>query len=240
MPAVAGQAGRMQVPPEGGMFVRDPAAARAQAIRDKVALFQREGLPVPPHLQSLLDGLPVGEDDSAVELVNSVTGEHIADVDVDAGETPPANIGSTSNIFPVKEKAPVKDTAPAPGYTASDQPAAPAAEVHVAVVPGQTTLSSSGDLSVEVVAEETGAVLGTVSAPAEPETRVTVDDIDQGPPQVSSRPDGAHPGEAIEPESKPLAEPSVELSVPPLPKPGPPTAPRRGRPAKKVSPPQSR
>lgn len=151
----------MQVPPDGGMFVRDPAAARAQAIREKVALFQKEGVPIPEHLQTLLDGLPDG-DDSAVELVDKVTGKLLAEVDVDDALAP-----RPVKSAPVKQKAPTEEKAP--GYTTSDQPADPEPEheahVHVAIAP-ETTLSSSGDLSVQVVAEDTGAVLGTVEAPA--------------------------------------------------------------------------
>lgn len=74
MSAVRGRDGRTSPPPPGGVYVRDPQAARAEAIRARVALHKRRGEPVPTHLQYLFDQLPAGEDHD-VDLVNEKTGE---------------------------------------------------------------------------------------------------------------------------------------------------------------------
>jgi hypothetical protein len=86
-----GYYGRIAPPPEGDIFVRDPAAARAEAIRAKVALFKRHGEPVPEHLQMLFDTLPKQrEGDKAVDLVDAVSGEHVGGVSLEfAGEVAP-------------------------------------------------------------------------------------------------------------------------------------------------------
>ncbi len=116
----------MQVPPEGEMYVRDPAAARADAIRQKVALYTRHGIPIPEHLQAMFDELPPAGDSSEVELVDAVTGEHVAEVDVN--KSPPKSLKKETEA-PVVE-APV-----------------------VAVAPEETTIASSGDLHVDVAVE---------------------------------------------------------------------------------------
>lgn len=85
--AVQGRDGRIQAPPRGDMYVRDPRAARAQAIRDRVAQFKEQGIEIPDHLQKLFDELP---DPAAqeVELVDAVSGEHVADVELEPASVP--------------------------------------------------------------------------------------------------------------------------------------------------------
>jgi hypothetical protein len=80
--AVSGRDGRLPVAPKGDLYVRDPGAARAEAIRERVAMHKRHGTPIPDHLQMLYDRLPPEGDNEDVELVDAVTGEHVAEVEM--------------------------------------------------------------------------------------------------------------------------------------------------------------
>ena len=90
--AVQGQDGRLAAAPEGDMYVRDPRAARAKAIRERVALHVEQGIPVPKHLQALFDELPPEDGTVKNEDVELITeaGEHVAEVDLDEGEPQPS------------------------------------------------------------------------------------------------------------------------------------------------------
>jgi hypothetical protein len=77
----SGNEGRLPAPPKGEMYIRDPEAARAQAIRERVAMYKGQGKPVPEHLQHLFDTLPEHEK-TDIELVDAKTGRHISDVQV--------------------------------------------------------------------------------------------------------------------------------------------------------------
>jgi hypothetical protein len=99
--AIKGQDGRMPAPPKGDLYVRDPIAARAKAIRDRVALYKEQKKDVPEHLQELYDQLPPEEVDTneEVELVDAVTGEHVAEVHLDEGRPQPAGVGSNTPVY---------------------------------------------------------------------------------------------------------------------------------------------
>ena len=107
----------MSPPPEGDIFVRSPLFARAQAIREQVALLKSLKQPVPPHLQALFNALKE-ESKSAVQAVEETTGVEDVEVTVDKGEPAPADVGSNSNIFteptPEPEPAPEPEPEPAP------------------------------------------------------------------------------------------------------------------------------
>lgn len=103
----AGRDGRLAPAPKGDIYRRDPEAARAQAIRERVALFQRQGKPVPDHLQHLYDSLPSHEK-LDVDLVDEKTGDQISEVDV---------------VGPGRSAAPREDLAPPPGpFSRSQRP----------------------------------------------------------------------------------------------------------------------
>lgn len=99
--AIVGQDGRLPAPPEGDLYVRDPRAARAKAIRDRVQMYKDQQKEVPEHLQRLFDELPdeTGVINEEVELVDQVTGEHVAEVILDEGEPQPSGTGSNTNVF---------------------------------------------------------------------------------------------------------------------------------------------
>jgi hypothetical protein len=80
VPAATGMFGRVSAPPEGGIYVRDPEAAEAKAIRERVAAFEAAGEKVPKHLQTMLDQISVAKDASDIKLVDAVTGEEISKV----------------------------------------------------------------------------------------------------------------------------------------------------------------
>jgi arginyl-tRNA synthetase len=63
-----GKAGRVPPPPEGKIYVRDPAAASAQAIKDAVAVYEATGAEVPEHLAELAAGLSEEVDDVIIEV----------------------------------------------------------------------------------------------------------------------------------------------------------------------------
>ena len=65
---VLGKAGRVPPPPEGKIYVRDPAAASAQAIKDAVAVYEATGAEVPEHLAELAAGLSEEVDDVIIEV----------------------------------------------------------------------------------------------------------------------------------------------------------------------------
>lgn len=79
---VGGDYGRLAAPSPGTMYVRDPEAARTLAIQNHIALFERAGQPIPEHLLRLAEGRAPVTDGDDVILVDSLTGEVIADVDV--------------------------------------------------------------------------------------------------------------------------------------------------------------
>jgi hypothetical protein len=95
VPATTGMFGRVSAAPEGGIYVRDPEAAEANAIRERVAAFEAAGEKVPKHLQTMLAKISVGKSASEVKLVDAITGEELSKVKhVDAQErdeagTPP-------------------------------------------------------------------------------------------------------------------------------------------------------
>jgi hypothetical protein len=96
VPATTGMFGRVSAAPEGGIYVRDPEAAEANAIRERVAAFEAAGEKVPKHLQTMLAKVSVGKNASEVKLVDAVTGEELSKVKhVDAqgfdeaGQPPP-------------------------------------------------------------------------------------------------------------------------------------------------------
>lgn len=90
--AVLGQDGRLPAAPDGDRFVRDPRAARAKAIRERVAMHREQNIPIPDHLQALFDELPPDDGTVKNEDVELVTdsGEHVAEVDLDKGEPQPS------------------------------------------------------------------------------------------------------------------------------------------------------
>ena len=65
----SGRFGRTSPPPEGKVFVRDPAAANAKAVRDAVATFEAAGQEVPEHLAAVAGEL--GEPTDVVIEVDS-------------------------------------------------------------------------------------------------------------------------------------------------------------------------
>ena len=65
---VLGKAGRVPPPPEGKIYVRDPAAASAQAIKDAVAVYEATGAEVPEHLAELAAALSDEVDDVIIEV----------------------------------------------------------------------------------------------------------------------------------------------------------------------------
>lgn len=96
VPATTGMFGRVSAAPEGGIYVRDPEAAEAKAIRERVAAFEAAGEKIPKHLQTMLDQISVAKDAPDIKLVDAVTGEEMSKVKhVDAqgfdeaGQPPP-------------------------------------------------------------------------------------------------------------------------------------------------------
>jgi hypothetical protein len=82
--------GRIAPPPDGAIYIRDPAAARAEAIREQYALYQVNGLDVPAHLQALYDELATPATDLDVDLVDAVTGTVLAEVELVSVDAPVA------------------------------------------------------------------------------------------------------------------------------------------------------
>lgn len=78
--AVQGFYGRMSAPPEGCIYVRNPEAARAKAIRDRLAVHQVLGTDC-AHLEKLSRKLS-RRDTDGIDLVDASTGEKRADVNV--------------------------------------------------------------------------------------------------------------------------------------------------------------
>src|ERR1700756_1185717 len=104
--AIQGRDGRLPAPPKGDLYVRDPIAARAKAIRDRVAMYKEQGREVPEHLQNMYDELPPegGDTNEPVELVDEVTGEHVAEEKLEEGAPPPSGVGANENVFPEELK----------------------------------------------------------------------------------------------------------------------------------------
>jgi hypothetical protein len=80
---VSGKAGRLSAPPEGGLYVRDVAAARARAVAERVAAFEAVGLEVPEELAAMAAEFQVSDEDEVINLVDAVTGELLAEGAVD-------------------------------------------------------------------------------------------------------------------------------------------------------------
>lgn len=114
-----GYYGRLAPPPPGAIYIRDPAAARAKAIREQYDLFVSQGREVPPHLQTLYDELDVPESDLDVDLVDAVTGEQLAEVDV-VEEAP-----AVAKFTPVSQDMPAVTALPEP----APEPVAVSAEL---------------------------------------------------------------------------------------------------------------
>lgn len=70
-----GKAGRVPVAPPGKIYVRDPAAAESEAIKEAVERFKAAGQDVPEHLVELAAKLPDGADDVIVEVDSDFPGE---------------------------------------------------------------------------------------------------------------------------------------------------------------------
>jgi hypothetical protein len=83
---VAGRAGRISAPPEGGLFVRDVEAARARAVQERVKAIEASGGEVPEELAAMAAELEIGEDDELINLVDAVTGELLAEADTEVDE----------------------------------------------------------------------------------------------------------------------------------------------------------
>jgi hypothetical protein len=79
---VAGKAGRISAPPEGGLYVRDAVAARARAVAERVQAYESVGVEVPGGLEALAAEVEVGEDDELINLVDAETGELLAEAEV--------------------------------------------------------------------------------------------------------------------------------------------------------------
>lgn len=141
--AIKGQDGRLPAPPKGDLYVRDPIAARAKSIRDRVAMFKEQHRPVPEHLQKLFDELPpeATDDNLEVELVDAVTGDHVAEVELDPGQPQPSGVGSNTNVYPDELK---------PGHTAPAEPQ-PNPEPHKGSLDGPTGTVVDGVIDVEEV-----------------------------------------------------------------------------------------
>lgn len=110
MDVTAGRDGRLAPPPKGDIYRRDPEAARAKAIRERLAMYRGSGKPVPDHLQHLYDTLPPHEK-LDVDLVDEKTGEQISEVEV---------VGP-GRLSPLQE-----DLAPPPGPFSRSKPPKPA------------------------------------------------------------------------------------------------------------------
>jgi len=79
---VAGKAGRISPPPEGGLYVRDVEAARARAQQERVKAFEEADEEVPEGLAALAAECEVSDDDELIDLVDAMTGELLAEADV--------------------------------------------------------------------------------------------------------------------------------------------------------------
>jgi HeH/LEM domain len=73
---VPGYAGRVPpAPTPGYIYVRDPAAASAKAVRDAVARFEATGAEVPEHLAELAAALGEEPDDVIIEVLSGFGAE---------------------------------------------------------------------------------------------------------------------------------------------------------------------
>lgn len=156
--AEEGYYGRMPPAPDGRLFVRDPAEARARAIREKVALIKRQGGEIPEHLQMLFDTLPPKKvDNRDVDLVDALTGTQVGEVTVKR----PNEV----------EPTPLVDDEAKLEPQASDEPHVPQASQEAEAVTKQTLVEggaggiygSGGSGALDVEAAEAVNVDATVS-----------------------------------------------------------------------------
>jgi hypothetical protein len=110
--ATEGYAGRLSVPPQGGLYVRNPTTARSSAIKRQLAALTQSGEEVPQHLRDLATGLESEADE--VELVDAATGTLLGEVEV--VNDPPVHRSATfhsdrvtAEIEAAKEEAPVAE-----------------------------------------------------------------------------------------------------------------------------------
>src|SRR6476620_532563 len=75
----AGMFGRASAAPQGRIGVRDPEAAEAAALREKVATYEAAGVPVPPYLALLLAGVRGPAGTPTMKLVEAATGADVAE-----------------------------------------------------------------------------------------------------------------------------------------------------------------
>lgn len=177
---VEGKTGRLPAAPHGDMYVRDPAAARAQAIREKVALLHRHGQEVPQYLQALFDALDAQNDEAAIELVNAATGEQVAEVDKAQPEPLRPDVASTTDMFPPEAKpGGVND----PGTS-------------------EAGVSGAGVIVTEVKAVEPEPEPEPVATPA-PKLEAKVEVKPQPEPQVEAKPEPKAEVEAPKPPVPP-------------------------------------
>jgi hypothetical protein len=96
------------------MYVRDPKAARAAAIRRQVQAFKNSGEEMPQHLKDLLADIDGDAKDETVDLVDHVTGQVLAEVEV--SKTPPVHRSPTysSDLQQAREDAEAGQGIPGP------------------------------------------------------------------------------------------------------------------------------
>jgi hypothetical protein len=186
--AVQGRDGRIAAAPRGDKYVRDPRAARAEAIRERVALHKQLKQPIPPHLQEMYDELP-DDGHREVELVDEVTGEHIAEVNLQA---PPDKVrnpsvttaqpeGGVSEVAVLREvDEPAEPVVAEPAVESTPEPV-----VEATVEPAketEPTNAGEGILEAQAAAIERAAV-AEPPAPAAPAP----------PAPMAPKPGGARP-----------------------------------------------
>ncbi len=199
--ALQGRDGRTPAPPEGELYVRDPAAARADAIREKVALYKSQGLPIPEHLQHMYDSLPANGN-SDIELVDATTGAHVAEVD-DGEPHAPEPVATFESY---KVPAPIEEL---PTGTPLD-------ELIDAKVPVEEVIEARVPVNepVEVVPPVANGGAGVLSVAAEPVT-------------VEPAPVLSVAAEPVKPEPEALNPVPPVAPLPPMPPPRPRGRPRK-------------
>jgi hypothetical protein len=218
-----GNFGRVSPAPDGGLYVRDPQAAAAAAIRRRVKAFELAGKQVPRHLQKLLEGLK-GDEGPEIDLVDAITGESCGgEVVVDApegsgAETPPPPAGPPNPESVTHEVSPVPDqSAPVPGGEASEQPAAPAEDLAIsaAVDPGQPSGAELRVTGAQQKADGVEAVTVPEVAPAPAPVVAPAPDPTPAPAQAAA------PKAEPKPEPKPTPEPVKAVKAAPAKKAAP-------------------
>lgn len=214
--AVQGRDGRLAVPPKGDLYVRDPQAARAKAIRDRIALHKELKQPIPPHLQKLFDDLP-DEDAASVDLVDAVSGEHVAAVELETAAAP--EIEPESAVFRDGALIASKPAVPGPTGTVVDDivDVEPAELVEVEPEVEPTELPSEFvDLGFidEPAADAQSAAIARAAAVAEPEV-VDVEEV-----ALPEEKPVAHAGQGT------LTATAEAVPAPPAPEPPKPAPPR--------------